>query len=257
MRRAVFALGLVLALSGGAHGQIRPPRIEGFQPAEPIATEIEADIIDRTNAFRVGQGLRPLTENPVLTAEARDFADYLARTGEFSHTADGRSPAQRAAAAGYDYCVLSENIGFEQSGRGFRKVDLAADLTNSWIRSPKHRRNMTDAEVVEIGVGVERAPGDPPKFIAVQVFGRPQSLRYGFRVFNHTGQIVRYAFNGRAQTIPPGTTISHTACMDGELVFKAPGPAGLQPFPAEPGAVYVLQPDAAGGVRVDVTRRGA
>ncbi len=100
------------------------------------------------------------------------------------------------------------------------------------------------------------APDGAPKYVAVQVFGRPATLRFAFKVTNRTHLPVSYAFAGKTGRLEPGTTITQSACAAGLLVFNAPGAAGKAPYPVEPGALYILQSDAAGGVQVEILRRG-
>jgi uncharacterized protein YkwD len=56
--------------------------------------------INRTNAFRQQERHPPVAPNPQLTAAAQGFAAFRARTGQFSHTADGQSPEAWAKALG-------------------------------------------------------------------------------------------------------------------------------------------------------------
>ena len=76
----------------------------------PDIAKVEAAIVQLTNVFRKEQGLAAVHPNLVLRKAAEDFARYLARTGTFSHTADNRQPGDRAKAAGYEFCIVSENL---------------------------------------------------------------------------------------------------------------------------------------------------
>lgn len=255
--RAVWMLLSALALSAGAaDAQIRPQRMPGFQTVEPVPTDVEADIIDRTNAFRAEQGLGSLSESAVLTQEARDFAGYLARTGGLSHEADGRSPADRARAAGYDYCELAENLAFED-GVSFFHSDPAADLMRGWEASPSHRRNLLDPAYVDIGVGVAQASNGRTRYVAVQVFGRPTRLRFAFKVTNRTGSRVHYSYEGGVHAIDPEESITYRPCAPEIVAFQTKGPAGRAPYEVEPDALYVLLSDDRGGVKVEIKRRDA
>jgi uncharacterized protein YkwD len=254
---STLAIVALTVLAGAALAQVRPqlhPRMPGLQTPEPVESDVEADIIDRTNAFRAQQGQGGLQENPALTAEARDFAAYLARTGAFSHDADGRGPGLRAQRAGYDYCEVAENLAYEEDSAGFRGRDVAGDLMRGWERSEGHRRNLLDPSVVETGVGVARAPGRTPRYVAVQEFGRPASLRFAFEVTNRTGLRLSYAFEGRTRSIEPGMTVTHWPCGPASLRVRAPGPAGSAPIVVEPGKVYVLEPAPGFGVKIEVRR---
>jgi peptidylprolyl isomerase/FKBP-type peptidyl-prolyl cis-trans isomerase FklB len=240
MKSRPFVTCALILLAAGALGasaarsQIRTPQRPGFHPIEPVETEVEAQIIDQTNAFRSEHGRGPLTENPVLTAEARVFADYLVRTHAFAHDADGRSPHERAQAAGYDYCVVAENLAFEEDPNRFRDRDVASDLMRSWQASPGHRRNLLDPEVVELGVGVASSPGPTPRYVAVQEFGRPASMRFAFAVTNRTEYEASYTFEGRTRRLDPGTTITLWPCAPSTIAFLAR--TATRPFSLSGGA---------------------
>ena len=62
------------------------------------------------NSARQREKLGVVHQDKALAIAARAFAQYLATTKTFSHTADGRQPAMRASAAGYKYCHIGENL---------------------------------------------------------------------------------------------------------------------------------------------------
>jgi uncharacterized protein YkwD len=132
---------------------------------------VERSVIEGTNRFRQSQGLGPVHTDSMLDRAARDFAQYLAATDRFEHTADGRTPAGRAQAKGYEYCLVAENIAYEFSSRGFTTAALANGLVDGWIKSPGHRKNMLDARAVDTGVAVVQSV-HTGRFYAVQMFGR-------------------------------------------------------------------------------------
>lgn len=219
----------------------------------PDTPTVEAAIVEMTNAFRAKEKLAPVRANPALTAAARAYAAFLARTGAFSHTADGRQAGDRIASAGYQWCEVGENLALHIDSRGFQSRDLAQKSVEGWIKSPPHRKNLTAPFVTEIGVGVASAPGRDPKFISVQVFARPKALQYRFQVANTTGQSVSYAFGGKAREVKPRFVITHTSCDPGDISFVSFGGKTLSMrYPARDGLVYRLVPDAAAGVRVEV-----
>src|SRR5262245_21032002 len=114
-------------------------------------------IVEMTNAFRKENKLSDVKPNAALTAAARAFAEYLARTGKFAHEADGREPAQRATAQCYRYCLVAENLALNLDSRGFQTRQLAGHVLNGWKESPGHRANLLQAAATEIGVAVVRA----------------------------------------------------------------------------------------------------
>ena len=141
--------------------------------ALPDLPQTAAVILAMTNAFRDENHLGAVALNTALQAAAQSFAVYLATTGTFAHTADGRQPADRARAAGYSYCIVAENIALHQANRGFETADLAGRAVEGWKNSPPHRANMLQPHVTEVGIGLAKAPDGDPKFVTVQLFGRP------------------------------------------------------------------------------------
>jgi uncharacterized protein YkwD len=146
-----------------------------------------ATIIDRINAFRRDHQLSALSIDSNLTQSAQTFAQYMAQTKKYGHNADGRTPAERAKAAGYDYCSIRENIAYRMDSRDITTKDLANTFTQGWIDSPGHRENLLAEYATETGVGV--ATTDGLTFFAVQLFGRPKSASYGITLTNNTGSM--------------------------------------------------------------------
>jgi hypothetical protein len=207
----------------------------------PDLPQTEIAIVEMTNAFRTDNWLAPLKPNAALTAAARAFADYLGKSGKFGHEADGRHPGQRAAAHGYD-------------SRGFETQQLARSAVEGWKASPGHRVNMLRQHVTEIGVGVVRAPDRNPKFISVQLFGRPQSLKVQFTVANQAGTVVRYKLGEETISLPAWTSVSYTVCLPDKLTFEKAG-AAARPQEPRDGDKFVVRAGKGGAVAVDVERK--
>ncbi|MCU4652605.1 CAP domain-containing protein [Roseibacterium sp. SDUM158016] len=88
--------------------------------------------------------VRPLGYSPALQAAAETHAEYLSRTGNFSHAGPGGStPRSRAARAGYRSCLTAENIA-----RG--QPDIRS-VVAEWMNSPGHRANILNAQVTQYG----------------------------------------------------------------------------------------------------------
>ncbi len=225
-------------------------------PDLPDIPKAEVAIIAQTNVFRRAQKLADLKPNAELTRAARLFAQYLAKTGKFAHEADGRQPWDRTKAAGYKHCSVAENLSMNLDSRGFTSAKLATEAMEGWKASPGHRANLVRREVTEIGVGIARAPTADPKYIAVQLFGRPESLKYAFQIENRSGETVTYKALGRSKTIPARSLVTLTVCEEGDVVFERAGgwfsnPGVIGQFKAKAGAIYRIT-DAPGGVRVTV-----
>lgn len=224
----------------------------------PDVARTEIAIVDLTNAFRRSQKLSDVRPNTELTQAAKLFAEYLAKTGRFAHEADGRQPAERVKASGYRYCMVSENLASNLDSRGFTSDALAQQAVEGWKNSPGHRKNMVEPHVTEIGVGVARAPTADPKFISVQLFGRPESLKYEFRIENRAAVSVRYTALGTSHSIDPRVIATHTACRPGEITFDRAGNVltGTKldsRFTTRDGTVFSIVDGGNSRIRIEVT----
>jgi hypothetical protein len=195
-------------------------------------TMADALVIEQTNQFRRFEGARDTTRNQQLTEAARYFADYMARTDRYGHEADGTQPSQRAMAQGYAYCLVSENIAYQFSSAGFTTAELARRFVEGWKQSPGHRRNMLDPDATETGVGIAQSPRSG-RYYAVQMFGRPQSLRVVFRIANRSPMAVNYELGGESFRLPPRTTRTHEQCHADALTVRLPGEP--EPMTVQPG----------------------
>jgi hypothetical protein len=203
----------------------------------PDLPQTEMAIVEMTNAFRHDSGRGEVKPNAALTAAARAFADFLVKTGKFAHEADGRMPAERAKVQGYRYCLVSENLAMNLDSRGFDSRKLAHEAVEGWKNSPGHRANMLEPSVTEIGVAVARAFASDPKFISVQMFGRPDALKVEFRIENQAGTPIRYALGGETYTLPVRSIVTHASCDPHPLTFAA----GAQRFEPRNGDRFVVR----------------
>lgn len=224
----------------------------------PDLPKVETAIVEMTNVFRKEQGLAGVAPNPLLTAAARAFAEYLARSETFSHTADGRQPSERVKAAGYSFCLIAENLALNLDSRGFETRQLARDAVEGWKESPGHRKNLMAPHVTEIGVAVAKAPGQE-KYLSVQLFGRPESLMYSFSVRNETTETVHYAVGDDSHEVGPRITATHSVCTPATVTFTRAGNILLGQrlegrYVAESGTTYVTRRDGAGKVTVSVVK---
>ncbi|KAB2912181.1 MAG: CAP domain-containing protein [Hyphomicrobiaceae bacterium] len=220
----------------------------------PDLPQTEIAIVEMTNAFRKENGLGAVKPNAALTAAARAFAQYLARTGKFAHGADGRQPADRAEAQGYRYCLVAENLSLNLDSRGFASRRLAGDAVEGWKRSPTHRANLLQAGATDIGVGVVHAPHRDPKFISVQLLGRPEALKVVFRIENRAAGTVIYALGDEQHDLAPRTIVTHTSCDAHRLSFEKAGAAAAR-FEPRNGDHFIINESPAGAIKVDVTRQ--
>ena len=220
----------------------------------PDLPQTEMAIVAMTNAFRRENRLGELKPDAALTAAARAFAEYLAKMGKFAHEADGRGPGQRAVAAGYRYCQVAENLAMNLSSGGFETRALARAVVEGWKNSPPHRGNLLLASTTQIGVGLARAPDPDPKFISVQLFGRPESLKIEFRIENQADTPVRYVLGEEVHTLPPLTILTHVSCDAERLTFERAGTA-VQRFEPRNGDRFVARSQPGGSIAIGTERR--
>jgi uncharacterized protein YkwD len=224
----VFLIGY-LALPVPAWAQIvEPEDSHAIQPGSSASNAPDSSvdlkqtaeqILSLTNHFRAQHGRGELKSNPELTRAAQDFADYLARTDTFSHTADGKRPSQRVREHGYSYCLVAENIAEEYNSSGFTTQSLASALVTGWRHSPEHRKNMLDGDLEDLGVGVARSQRTG-RYYSVQDFGRPKEKAIVFKITNETEATIHYTLEDRTFALNPHFTITHTRCRPPELDFQ-------------------------------------
>ena len=231
---------------------------------KPDMLKVETTIIDLTNTFRRQNRLERVVRNARLDKTARYFAQYLASTGKFAHEADGRQPADRAKAHGYKFCQIAENLALHLDSRGFASKQLAGLAVTGWINSPGHRRNMLRPHVTEIGVAVAKAPFTP-KYLSVQLFGRPISFRYSFKIANRSDATIAYSLGPKQSfRLRPREIVTHEQCQPVTISLPLKVETGWlsslwastnkRLIKAKAGEIYTLRNDKKGYIRVD---RGA
>ena len=141
-------LGLCLAGSLQAASHKLPAQSQKTAQSQNPSQLIER-LLALHNAQRAKQGAKPLALNAKLTAAAKEYAEFLARTGKFGHSEEG-SPSQRIRKQGYSFRAMGENIA---KGQG-----TAESAVNSWMHSDGHRRNILNKGFKEVGFGVARDP---------------------------------------------------------------------------------------------------
>ena len=204
-------------------------------------------IVDQTNGFRATQGLAKTEPDPRLAEAARSFAAYMAATDRYAHDADGSSPAARAQTHGYEFCALSENIASMLSSRGLSTDALARGLADGWKRSPGHRKNMLDGNMIDIGVAIAQSARSK-RYYAVQMFGRPRSKMIEFSVVNASPRDLHYDVGGESFTIGPRVRQTHRQCSAAPVTIGA----GAQAIRVDPsnGGRYTVEGFGAEGFRL-------
>jgi uncharacterized protein YkwD len=200
---------------------IGPPHVKPApDEKKPDLAAAEKIIIDRTNEFREKEGNPRVEVNPKLTETARYFADYMAKTDRYGHTADGSRPADRAAKHGYEHCIVAENIAYRYNSSGFSTDELGTHFFTGWRESPGHRKNMLDPDVTETGVAIARSE-KTGYYYAVQLFGRPKSKAIEFHIKNRTEAAVNYRIGEESFALEPGYTRTHLRCRPSDVILEA------------------------------------
>ncbi|MEO8433170.1 MAG: CAP domain-containing protein [Acidobacteriota bacterium] len=129
---------------------------------------IRAEMLARVNGERAAAGRIPLRAQKLLDEAAlRHARDMLARSYYGHASPDGRTPLDRARAAGYRTALVGENIA--------RGPYTVAEVMDAWMKSPDHRSHILSPEFRETGSAVAVGRNDAGyQVIWVQCFGKAQ-----------------------------------------------------------------------------------
>ena len=218
--------------------------------AKPDLSQAEEIIRARTNRFRKEQGRQAVHKNPSLTEAAEYFAEYMARTKKFGHTADSQQPAERARQKGYEYCLVAENIGYQSSQAEFTTEQLAQGFVQGWQDSPEHRKNMLAPYVVDTGVGIARSEENGAYF-AVQMFGRPEGKAIELTVSNQSDSEIKYTLLDLDKTffLAQRATQIHRQCQPTQVQFATQ--AQDETYSIEQDTHFVITQDQAGNLQIE------
>ncbi|HEY1859398.1 MAG TPA: CAP domain-containing protein [Gemmataceae bacterium] len=154
IRRSLLSLGLCLIVIAADDP---PPKIE--------LSAAEQAILDATNKEREKENLPALKPNPILFEAARAHSANMAKQGKMEHELDGKTPADRIKAAGYDYAYIAENIGVSNG-------NSPGGIVKAWMESKIHKENILNEKCTEIGIGVVK--NDKGETYYTQEFGAPK-----------------------------------------------------------------------------------
>jgi uncharacterized protein YkwD len=137
-------------------------------PSPSPQAESEASaVIELTNNERRSAGVAALRLSAALMTAAQLHANQMAALQRMEHTlSDGPypTPADRLTAAGYAWRSYAENIAFN--------YQTPAAVISGWMGSSRHRANILNGSLTEIGAAVTRDGQGRPYW--VQVFGVPR-----------------------------------------------------------------------------------
>lgn len=122
--------------------------------APPNVNELATQIAAGLNSGRRANGEAPLRFNRRLARAAMVHACDMMVHDFFDHKgSDGNNSQGRVRNAGYDDCIVAENIAW-----GYPRSET---IINGWFNSPGHRRNMLHPRIEEFGVGITQGPKGP------------------------------------------------------------------------------------------------
>ncbi len=149
--------GLGWYLSGGQAGTANQHLVNDspMQSAvTPDAIGFERQLYALINKTRLDHGLPPLQLNFALTRAARGHSGDMAAALQFDTIdASGRSPQQRAEAAGY----VPAGLVLEATGAGYASPE---QLLNAAVDNTDTLEALLNPDVNEVGVGYASARGD-------------------------------------------------------------------------------------------------
>lgn len=136
-----------------AHAVVMPHRAVAATSNVAFAADDERRIFDLINSERQAQGLALLKFDAELSRVAREHSGEMATSNYLNHTnRAGQDAGARARENGIDWRSLAENIARNQ---GFE--DPAAFAVERWMKSAKHRANISNGSYTHTGLGVARA----------------------------------------------------------------------------------------------------
>ena len=138
------ALSLLLVLS------LANPGLACTLP--PNAKALAAETLAAINAQRQAKRLAPLAADPRLTKAAIPHACDSASRNRMGHEgSDGSDLGDRATRAGYSFREIAENVA-----QGYPSP---AAVTQGWMNSPGHRRNILMRNAKDAGIGIALGRG--------------------------------------------------------------------------------------------------
>lgn len=244
-RFALLVAIAVLAGCGERAPETEPAETEtntnAVSPRSPELASAQERLLVVLNEFRGRQGRGEVSRDEELADAAEYYAQLMAEKGKLGHTVGESTPSERAKRYGYDYCLVTENVGYIQTNADLSVSELATRLESGWEESPGHRENMLDPDVTEVGIGV--AYDEKTKtYFGVQLFGRPADRRIDFSISNRASTTVRYTLSGRDYTLQPRVTRRHGICRPETVALQ---PLGTTITPSDD-AEYVVSDGPSG-----------
>lgn len=143
-----------------------------WYPGPSLTSNFTANAIIRlTNSARIENKLKALNTNQKLNAAAQLKAQDMLTKGYFAHVSPQKiTPWYWFKKAGYGYSSAGENLAMD--------FVAAEDVTEAWLNSPSHRRNLLNSKYLDIGVAVADGKfNNVSTTVVVQFFGLPAPVQ--------------------------------------------------------------------------------
>ena len=113
-----------------------------------------SEIARGVNATRAAYGQSQVSFNRKLGQAAMAHACDMASNNFFGHQGtDGSNSSARVRAAGYDHCLVGENLAW-----GYPRSE---QIISGWLNSAGHRDIMLHPRIKEFGIGITQGPRGP------------------------------------------------------------------------------------------------
>jgi uncharacterized protein YkwD len=190
MRSHVRALGALLLAAIVILGLV-PAATAADTSGSAIAAAEDA-ALTMTNRRRTDRGLVPLRLDARLAALARDRADYMARTGRFSHTqSNGTDVFDMIESAGIRWYGAGEIIAWNTAG----PLDYSAQFAvQGWMGSAPHKAIVLSDDYNYVGFGLAIADDGTRYWAGVYLRGPDRTGGYArFGSFTKSNLDARWA----------------------------------------------------------------
>ena len=151
-RKTIFTLFVLVLLIALAFPSISRAESNG----QPNLAGSPYDLINAVNALRASNSLPAYSISLILMYTAQSHADFMAATGNMSHTgAGGSSVTDRLLSAGYPLAGDLSLGGFRSENiTGGSESMSAQSAVNQWTGDAPHLNTMLSPNLTEIGAGV-------------------------------------------------------------------------------------------------------
>lgn len=136
-----------------------------------VLANMEQEVFDLTNSYRVKNELLPLSWSDMAASSAKKHSVDMAKNDYFSHTSlSGKSPFDRMTAEGIVYHAAAENI--------IAGYPTSFSQSHGWFQSSGHRKNMLNPDYEYLGMGTAYQSGSTYGVYSTQNFYRERDFSF-------------------------------------------------------------------------------